>query len=98
MVAFALTLIPWRRLRRASLVQVFMAATGAAVLGALYYDMTRPISLTQTNEFSHRTYTAILGDNPDLRILTVLFAAGLTAVALGWLIAIVGSEQLRPQT
>jgi hypothetical protein len=57
------------------------------VIGALYYDFTRPTSLTQTNEFSRRTFTAILADNPDLRILTALFAAALAAPVIGWLFA-----------
>ena len=89
-VLFVLTLIPWRRLRRVQVFEVGVAAVGAATLGALYYDFTRPMSLTQTNEFSHRTYTAILADNPDLRILTALFAAAIVAPTIGWMLAFRG--------
>jgi hypothetical protein len=83
------TLIPWRRLDRPALIATALAGLAAGVLGILYYDVTRPTSITQTNAISGITHTAPLAANADLRILTGLLAASVVGVTLAWLIVVV---------
>lgn len=89
LAAFLATLIPWKRLDRVGLIASGLAALTASVIGALYYDATRPTSITQTNEFSGQTDTAPLAANADLRILTALLAAAVVGVSASWLLALV---------
>jgi hypothetical protein len=94
---FIATLFPWRRLDRRELMVSGGGAFVAGVIGAIYYDMTRPMSITQTNEWSGMTHTAPLAANADVRILTSLFAASVVGVAAAWLLALMHSRSSRQQ-
>jgi hypothetical protein len=82
------SLIPWSRLDTRARAWMLMAAAVAGAGGAIYYELIRPTSITQTNSFSGQTHTAPLVANAESRVLMAMFFAALAAVTVAWLLAL----------